>query len=154
MSVMIVSEESINAAYSVLNAFCWVGPALVPRGAACQIERFRRFNQDYKRDHKQAGFKRLFRWAAVMNCRNSNRRYAHNPDFYVTNNNYVPRGIKNQEITLGELCRTLKTMECLRYNIADYYDDSNEFRELTGWIEILKTLIIEWLPEYEQAEWG
>jgi len=154
MSVLILAQGSIDDAYNTLMDLAYAGPATVSPGLAHQITTFFCFDVNHKPQSKTHGLQYLFRWAAVMNVRNFNRRYAHNRGFLSSNHQYIPKRVSARPVTLRRLTQTLKTMQCLDHNIMDNYNTGKDYKTFCDWTDTLRRAIVESLTEYDTAAWG
>ena len=153
MSVLTLSDKSINRAFNVITDLIYAAPVEISHHSTCRVHELRAINEAGAIPNFQnQGVEHLARWCAIFNLRNYSKRYAHLGEFHRVTYKFKP--MKQKPITRLRLVQTLKTLECLQYNISDYYGSGQWWEQLLRVIDLVRDIIISELPEYEAAKWG
>ena len=135
MSVMLMSRKSINLAFNTVLNLQYAAPVDWP--PVNTMEQLRRFDPKY-----------LARWSAIFNVRNYNRRYQ---DFLP--NGYKWRTCGNTHVTRCQLAQAITTIQCLRYNLVDFYDKAPQYMVLKDLENTLINIFMDTSEEMKAAQW-
>lgn len=144
MSVLVVTDKSVNTAFNIIANLSYSAP--IDWSNTYQlIERLRKFDIEY-----------LARWAAIFNQRNFNIEYAHNRK----SNSWYSRLVtfrfyrhSQDRVTRTELAQAIRTIQCLRYNMVENYEDAAQYSVLRDLQEKLTEIFTESSPEMIAAGW-
>lgn len=153
MSVMVLNHESIDLAFHTVIDLAYCAPVEL-RGGHTEAMMIR---ERFFEKGPSNSLPYLARYCAIFNLRNFNVQYRHNPDLV----EFGPSGYRltrgagfiGKAVTQDRICQTIKTLQCLQYNICDNYTQSPLFERLVDLIALLKELALQNTAEMVKAKW-